>query len=122
MNKSTQPTLAQKQKLVDRLADREYTATTTALATTAYEVQFKIKQSQLDDFYNGNFGLWLSDCEYPSYNNNHPDCANPVAVNIDGRDGPLEYGSSISVENDQGDPVLEYYDGHIDEDFRDQND
>ena len=120
MNKSTQPTLAQKQKLVDRLADREYTATTTALATTAYQVQFKIKQSQLDDIYDGNFASWLSDCEQNDWDTS--DCAQPVAVDIDGRDGPLEYGSSISVQTDQGDPVLEWYDGQIDEDFRDQND
>lgn len=114
MNKSTQPTLAQKQKLVDRLADREYTATTTATAQTAYEVQFKIKQSQLDDIYNGDFQAWLSDCEQSEYD---PSDWQPA-----GKDGPLEYGFSISVQTDQGDPVLEYHDGHIDEDFRDQND
>jgi len=119
MTTKQQPTLAQKQNLVDRLADREYTAYTTATAQTAYEVQFKIKQSQLDDIYNGDFQAWLSDCESGAPES---DCAEPSDWQNAGKDGPLEYGFSISVENDQGQDVCVYYDGHIDEDFRDQND
>ena len=120
MTKQQQPTLAQKQNIIDRLADREYTATTTATAQTAYDVQFKITQSQLDDIYDGDFQAWLSDCESGG-GQDTPDCADPIAVDIDGKDGPLEYGFSISVQNDQGVDICKYYDGQIDQDFRDQN-
>lgn len=102
------------QHLINRLADREYTAYTTATAQTAYVVKFKIKQSDLDEEYNGDFAAWLSDCEYNEWE--------PADWQIDGKDGPLEYGNSISVEDDQGRDVCVYYDNHIDQRFGDLKD
>jgi len=115
MTKQTQPTLAQKQNIIDRLADREYTATTTASAPTDYKVQWKITQSDLDELYDGDFQAWLQDCD-------SGELSDQEEWEFAGRDGAWDSFGSISVQTDQGDPVLHYYDGQVEEDYRDQND